>query len=184
MQAEELYNSIRTGLIAMLPRLMRFADLLVGERPAGAELLRRALRRMLNEEHRYQRGTPLDRWAFGEIYRLWLEDIRDHADPIRRSAGDAESFAALFRNERGTPFDAFTTDFLRGLPPPQRLTLLLVYGERFDHIGAGLVLDVAPETIGARLLRISAGLADQLTARAPAPPSETAVDLYPEGAAA
>jgi RNA polymerase sigma-70 factor (ECF subfamily) len=177
VQAEELYDSIRTGLIAMVPRLMRFAALLAGERQAGAKLLGRALRGMLSEEHRYQRGTPLDGWAFGEIYRLWLEELRAHADPIGQGRDEDASFASLFRHESGTLIDAFTIDFLRGLPPPHRLTLLLVYGERFDHAAAGLVLDVSAETIGARLLRLSAGLADQLTARAPAPPLETAADL-------
>jgi hypothetical protein len=141
VQAEEFHDSIRPGLIAMLPRLKRFADLLVGGREDGTALLRRALQMMLAEEHRYQRGTALDRWAFAEIY--------DH----------------------GKPLDVFTTSFLRSLPPPQRLTLLLVYAERFDHIDAGRVLDVSAETIGARLVRISASLADRLSEREPRPPS-------------
>jgi RNA polymerase sigma-70 factor (ECF subfamily) len=182
VQAEDLIDSIRTGLIAMVPRLMRFVGLLVGERQAGAQLLGRALRRMLDEEHRYQRGTPLDRWAFGEVYKLWLEERRDHAGAAGRRTDDDASFAALFREERATAIDAFTTAFLRGLPPQQRLTLLLVYGERFDHIGAGLVLDVPAETIAARLLRLSAGLADQLTARASA--RHSAEDLQAEEVAA
>jgi DNA-directed RNA polymerase specialized sigma24 family protein len=46
------------------------------------------------------------------------------------------------------------------------MTLLLVYGERFDHIDASRVLDVPSETIATRLVRISAGLADRLSARA------------------
>ena len=33
MQAEEFHDSIRPGLIAMLPRLKRFADQQVGEAP-------------------------------------------------------------------------------------------------------------------------------------------------------
>ena len=162
MQAEELYDSIRAGLIAMLPRLKRFADLLTGERRAGAALLGRALKYMLAEEHRYQRGTALDLWAFAEIYQLRLKELRDHADPLGRAETDDASFALLFPKESGETFDTFTAGFLRGLPPQQRLTLLLVYGERFDHIEAGYVLDVTPETIGARLVRITASLADQL----------------------
>ena len=57
MQAEEFQHSIRPGLVIMLPRLMRFADLLVGAREEGTALLRRALQRMLAEEYRYQRGV-------------------------------------------------------------------------------------------------------------------------------
>ena len=76
---------------------------------------------------------------------------------------------------------AFTASFLRNLPPQQRLTLLLVYGERFDTIDAGRVLDVPSETIGARLVRISASLADRLSADEQIPTSATVETLYPGG---
>ena len=171
MQAEDLYDSIKAGLIALLPRLRRFADLLSGERRAGAGLLGRALKSMLAEEHRYQRGTPLDLWAFAEIYQLWLKELRDHADPIGQDKADGASFALLFRNESGEESNPVTASFLRNLPPQQRLTLLLVFGERFDHVEAAHVLDVTPETIAARLVRITADLTDQLRERVPVPAS-------------
>jgi RNA polymerase sigma-70 factor (ECF subfamily) len=166
----------------MLPRLKRFADLLAGERREGTALLGRALSRMLAEQHRYQRGKALDRWAFAEIYRQWLIELRDRADPMGQARTGDASFAALFRNADGEDFDAFTTSFLRSLPPQQRLTLLLVYGERFDHIDAGRVLDVPSETIATRLVRISATLADRLSAQGDAPASAAIQTLYPEGA--
>lgn len=180
MQAEEFHDSIRPGLIAMLPRLKRFADLLVGARKEGTALLRRALRLMLAEEHRYQCGTALDRWAFAEIYRLWLAELRGHADPMGQAKADDASFAQLFHQEDGAPLDDFTTSFLRNLPPQQRLTLLLVYAERFDHIDAGRVLDVPADTISARLVRVSANLADRLSARELGPASATVETLYPD----
>jgi RNA polymerase sigma-70 factor (ECF subfamily) len=180
VQAEEFHDTIRPGLIAMLPRLQRFADLLVGARKEGIALLRRALQLMLAEEHRYQRGTALDRWAFAEIYRLWLAELRDHADPMRQARTDGASFAQLFHNKRGRKVDDFTASFLRNLPPQQRLTLLLCYAERFDHIDAGRVLDVPPETIGARLVRISASLADRLSERGCGTASATVEALYSE----
>lgn len=182
MQAEDFQDSIRPGLVAMLPRLKRFSDLLVGDRCEGTALLGRALSRMLAEEHRYQRGTALDRWAFAEIYRQWLNELRDHADPMGQTKTDDASFAALFRADNGEEFDAFTASFLRNLPPQQRLTLLLVYGERFDHIDAGRVLDVPSETIATRLVRISASLADRLSATVPGPASASIESLYPEEA--
>jgi DNA-directed RNA polymerase specialized sigma24 family protein len=179
VQAEEFHDSIQPGLIAMLPRLKRFADLLVGERKQGTALLGRALNRMLLEQHRYQRGTALDRWAFAEIYRQWLTELKHHTDPMGQAKTDDASFAALFGTGEREEFDPFTVSFLRALPPQQRLTLLLVYGERFDTIDAGRVLDVPAETIGARLVRISATLADRLSATAHAPASATVATLYP-----
>src|SRR5680860_1922068 len=78
VQAQDFHDTIRPGLIAMLPRLKRFADVLIGARDAGTGLLGRALQAMLAEQHRYQRGTGLDVWAFGEIYRHWLHELRGH----------------------------------------------------------------------------------------------------------
>ncbi|WP_425283348.1 RNA polymerase sigma factor [Methyloceanibacter marginalis] len=74
--------------------------------------------------------------------------------------------------------------FLGALPPQQRLTLLLVYGEGFEHEDAARILDVSPETIAARLVRISASLADRLSARAPASAAAIVETLYPEGSEA
>jgi RNA polymerase sigma-70 factor, ECF subfamily len=156
-------QSVRHDLIAMLPRLKRFADVLVGEKREGKALLRRALLRMLNDHHRYQLGTPLDRWAFTEIYRLWLGELRDHAEPLRQTKASEEAFDRLFPEDRGDDFDAFTSTFLAHLPPQQRSTLLLCYGEGFGYEDAARVLDTDADTIQARLIRASASLADRLS---------------------
>jgi RNA polymerase sigma-70 factor (ECF subfamily) len=180
VQAEDFQNSIRPGLVAMLPRLKRFSALLAGEKREGTALLGRALNRMLAEQHRYQRSTALDRWAFGEIYRQWLDELRDRADPMGQARGDGAGFAALFDNASGTDRDDFTTRFLRSLPQQHRLTLLLVYAERFDHIDAGRVLDVPSETIATRLVRITAALADLLSVPTPPAASGNLAALSPE----
>ncbi len=166
----------------MLPRLMRFADMLAGERGEGANLLGRALQDMLAEQYRYQRGTALDVWAFGEIYRRWLRELRGHANPVAQAQIDDDAgFGQLFYPEMDGYFDAPVVGFLSGLPAQQRLTLLLVYGEGFDHEDAGRVLDIVPDMIAARLVRGSAALADRLSARPPAPSAAIVETLYPEG---
>jgi RNA polymerase sigma-70 factor (ECF subfamily) len=145
----------------MLPRLMRFADVLVGARDEGTALVRRALQRMLAEEHCYTRDVALDVWAFGEIYRQWLDELREHVNPMAQANIEDQRFARLF-GEEGEEIDTMIVGFIGDLPPQQRLTLLLVYGERLDHADAGRVLDVSPETIAVRLVRITAAFADRL----------------------
>ena len=181
MQAEDFHDSVRPGLVAVLPRLKRFADVLAGKRDAGTALLGRALRFMLAEQHRYQRGTALDVWAFSEIYRQWLHELRAHDDPVAQArAGDGD-FDELFQFEEDGYFDAPVIGFLGGLPAPHRLTLLLVYGEGFDYEDAGRVLDVSPDVIASRLVRISGALADRLNDRTPVPAPATIATLHPEG---
>jgi DNA-directed RNA polymerase specialized sigma24 family protein len=178
VQAETQYESVRNGLIAMLPRLKRFADVLVGDKRQGRALLRRALKRMLADQQRYQHETPFDRFAFAEIYRLWLSQLRDHADPLRQGKTSGADFEQLLGRDETPDFDAMTASFLGALPPQQRSTLLLVYGEGFGHEDAGLVLDTGPDTIQARLIRACASLADRLGASSQASASATVEALY------
>lgn len=183
MQAGLNQDHVRRGLIVMLPRLKRFAEVLVGDKRAGAALLARALSRMLAEQHRYQRGTPLDRWAFAEIYRRWLHELRDHADPMQQvKAGDG-SFDRLFFDAEGGGLDAVTIGFLSNLTPQQRSALLLVYGEGFDYEDASRVLDTSPDAIATRLLRASTSLADRLGRRLQEPAAASVEMLYPRGTA-
>jgi DNA-directed RNA polymerase specialized sigma24 family protein len=175
VQAEEFHDSIRPGLIAMLPRLKRFADLLVGERNEATALLRRALHFMLAEQHRYQRGRALDSWAFAEIYRRWLAELGDHADPMGQAKVSQASIAELIGDES----DVLTTSFLASLPAQHRLTLLLVYGERLNYADAGRVLDTSADMIASRLIRVSAMFADRLSATAQSQASASIAALYP-----
>jgi DNA-directed RNA polymerase specialized sigma24 family protein len=105
-------DTVRHELVRMLPRLKRFADVLVGEKTEGKALLRRALFRMLDGHHRYQRGTLFDRWAFSEVYALWLGELRDHAAPLRQAKTSEDDFAMLFpQGGGGEQFDAVTANF-------------------------------------------------------------------------
>ena len=94
---------------------------------------------------------------------------------------DDEQFGALFDLEEAGFRDGPVIDFLVGLPPQQRLTLLLVYGEGFEHEDAGRILDVSSEMIAARLIRMSTSLADRLSDRPPAQAAAIVETLYPEG---
>jgi len=181
VQATDHYDSVRPGLVAMLPRLKRFADVLAADRAAGRSLLARALQYMLAQQYLYQRGTALDVWAYSELYRQWRHELSSQSEPIAQARVDDKRFGALFHIDEDNYLDAPVIAFLGGLPPQQRLTLLLVYGDGFEHEDAARILDVTPETIAARLVRMSAALTDRLSARPPAQAAAIVETLYPEG---
>ncbi|MDJ0514276.1 MAG: sigma factor-like helix-turn-helix DNA-binding protein [Methyloceanibacter sp.] len=181
MHAQDFYDSVRPGLVAMLPRLKRFADVLAGGRDEGRGLLQRSLHYMLAEQHHYQRGTSLDVWAFGEVYRQWRHELSGEDDPMTLARIDDVAFGALFDLDDDGYRDEPIIGFLVGLPPQQRLTLLLVYGEGFEHEDAGRILDVSSEMVAARLIRMSTSLADRLSDRPPAQAAAIVETLYPEG---
>ena len=164
VRAEILNRSVRQDVIAILPRLKRFADVLAGEKKEGRALLRRALLRMLKSESSDRRDNPFDRWAFAEIYGLWQSELRHHADSDRETPTEND-FGELFAQTQGAKPDALAANFLWQLSPQQRSALLLVYGEGFSHEDAGRVLDTSSDTIQSRLVRASASLADRLSAK-------------------
>ncbi len=86
-----------------------------------------------------------------------------------------ENFELLFHKGGEEKVDALTANLLWQLPPQQRSTLLLVYGEGFDYEDAARVLDSNAGTIEARLIRASASLADRLGAGSRARTEESAV---------
>jgi RNA polymerase sigma-70 factor (ECF subfamily) len=147
----------------MLPRLKRFADVLAGERRRGRALLGWSLRRMLAGQHRYRRDTALEVWAFAEIYQQWLFERRVDAGGMSEANGDGARFELLLHDDAAGDLDGQVASFLGDLPPPQRLVLLLVYGEGLDFDEAGRVIEMSPHVVAARLIRSSVSLAERLS---------------------
>lgn len=162
VQARINEDSIRSRLISLLPRLRRFASVLAGDRSGGDALLRASCTKMLDEAHRYQRGTPFSRWAFGEIHAVWLEGLRAHRQPIAETRADELLFRARADEDGGGEEAARIAAFLANLPPQQRSAVLLVYGEGFSYEDAARVLDAPTETIAARVGRALAALIDSV----------------------
>ena len=100
---------------------------------------------------------------------------------VRRKRARQVSSGCSRHRTGGDHGRCLTASFLGHLPPQQRSTLLLVYGEGFDHEDAGRVLDSSPDTIAARLIRASASLADRLGSGSATPASATIEMLYPKG---
>lgn len=136
---------------------------------------------MLAQQHLYQRGTALDVWAYGIVYRQWRHDLGAQHEPITQIRVDEARFSELFLKDGVGFLDRPVIAFIGRLPPQQRLTLLLVYGDGFEYEDAARILDVSPDIIAARLVRMSGALADEISARPPAKASAIVQTLYPEG---
>src|SRR4029077_11439959 len=73
-------------LIAVLPRLRRFARGLTGTASEADDLVQAACERALAREHQFQEGTRFDSWMFRIVQTLWIDQLR--AREVRKEDGD------------------------------------------------------------------------------------------------
>ena len=169
---------VRQQLMIMLPRLRRFAGVLANSADEREQLLSSACEAMLENAQRYQSGTPIERWAYSEIYAMWLNRLRERDDPIAQGPAEERLFLPLTTEMEG---DREFADFLRTLPAQQRVVMLLVYGESCSYQDTAKILDAPVETVAQRAARGLISFSAHLNGEDAAPQYEADVQtLYPE----
>jgi RNA polymerase sigma-70 factor, ECF subfamily len=153
-------------LIAMLPRLRRFARGLAGTAAEADDLVQAACERALAREHQYQEGTRFDSWMFRIVQTIWIDQVR--ARDVRKEDGDGAderlgSDAPVRRIEASLAL-AEVRQAVQQLPPDQRTTLMLVTVEGLSYKEAAAAVGVPVGTIMSRLARARIALQRQLDA--------------------
>jgi RNA polymerase sigma-70 factor (ECF subfamily) len=152
-------------LIAVLPRLRRFARGLTGSVVEADDLVQAACERALARQHQFQEGTRFDSWMFRIVQTIWIDQIR--ARDVRKE--DSELAERLGSDEPVRRVEArLALDEVRRaidrLPHDQRAALLLVTVDGLSYKEAADVLRVPVGTIMSRLARARIALQLQLEA--------------------
>ena len=102
----------------------------------------------------------------GKDFGSWLYRLTYNAciDEMRRRGKDADrpSVHPIRRPRSITGTSEVVRQALAELPPAQRVTLVLVDGEGFDHEEAAEILGVAPASVASRLYRARTALRRRL----------------------
>jgi RNA polymerase sigma-70 factor, ECF subfamily len=153
-------------LIAVLPRLRRFAAGLTRSGSEADDLVQAACERALAREHQFQEGTRFDSWMFRIVQTIWIDQLR--ARDIRREDGDiAEERLGTDEPVRRVEARLALSEVRRAvslLPPDQRATLMLVTVEGLSYKQAADVAGVPVGTIMSRLARARVALQQLLQA--------------------
>jgi RNA polymerase sigma-70 factor (ECF subfamily) len=152
-------------LIALLPRLRRFAFGLAGSADEGDDLLQSALERALGRLDQWQKGTRLDSWMFRIVQTVWIDRQRArrrrgvHVDvaampdlPGGDAAHETESRLHLAAVQR----------CVSRLPAEQREVLMLVSVDGMSYREAADVLAIPMGTVMSRLSRARLALGRML----------------------
>ena len=153
-------------LIAVLPRLRRFARGLSRSVTDADDLVQAACERALARRHQFQEGTRFDSWMFRIVQTIWIDQVRardvrkENADVAEEHLGSDEP---VRRVEARLALDEVRRAVHR-LQPDQRTALLLVTVEGLSYKEAAEVMQVPVGTIMSRLARARLALQLQLDA--------------------
>ena len=154
-------------LIAVLPRLRRFARGLSGSVTEADDLVQAACERALARQHQFQEGTRFDSWMFRIVQTIWIDQVRSR--DVRKEDGDiAEDRLGSDEPVRRVEARLALAEVRRALerlPPDQRAALLLVTVEGLSYKEAAEVVQVPVGTIMSRLSRARIALQLQLEGR-------------------
>ncbi len=156
--------SFNDQLVAILPRLRRFARGLTGSAVEADDLVQAACERALARAHQFQPGTRFDSWMFRIVQTVWIDQLR--ARGIRRTESEDEA-AGTGTDEPSRRVEARLALWevqkaIAALPPEQRLVLLLVTVEGLSYREAAGVAEVPVGTIMSRLARARMALLAKL----------------------
>ena len=142
-------------LIAVLPRLRRFARGLTGSATEADDLVQAACERALARQHQFQEGTRFDSWMFRIVQTIWIDQIR--ARDVRKEDSEVGedrlgSDEPVRRVEARLALEEVRRAVDR-LPPDQRTALLLVTVDGLSYREAAEIVQVPIGTIMSRLAR-------------------------------
>ncbi|MDQ7249685.1 sigma-70 family RNA polymerase sigma factor [Dongia sedimenti] len=143
-------------IVALLPRLRRFAAGLTGSIQEGDDVVQSACLRALERHHQWEPGTRLDSWMFRIIRNLWLDRGKSAWNRLVRSDPDALAEIpdhSLSRELEVRDELASARAAIAALPEPQREVLLLVTVEGLTYEAAADVLGIPLGTVMSRLAR-------------------------------
>ncbi|HUB97405.1 MAG TPA: RNA polymerase sigma factor [Stellaceae bacterium] len=159
-------TSITDQLIAVLPRLRRFARGLAGSAVTADDLVQSACERALARAHQFQEGTRFDSWMFRIVQTIWIDQLR--ARDVRKEESEDEGYQigsdeSVRRAEARMALREVRT-VLAELPPEQRAALMLVTVEGLSYKEAAEIAAVPVGTIMSRLARARVALQAKLEA--------------------
>lgn len=149
-------------IVALLPRLRRFAAGLCGSVQEGDDIVQAACLRALERHHQWEPGTRLDSWMFRIIRNLWLDRGKSawqrlvHSDSEQLEGVAAGSLAGVLETRSDL---AQARRAIAALPTPQREILLLVAVEGLSYDAAAELLGIPRGTVMSRLARARVAVA-------------------------
>jgi len=146
-------ENVHEQIVALLPRLRRFARNLARNPHDADDVVQIALERALLKLDQWRRDARLDSWLFKIVRNAWIDELRSRGRRDRMflpaEAGENVGDATLDREA-----DLMSVQSaMAKLPEDQRTAVSLVLVEGLSYKDAAEVLDIPIGTLTSRLAR-------------------------------
>lgn len=146
-------DQVRKDLIALLPRLRRFARTITRNVDDADDLVQLGLERALARLDQWRVDSRLDSWMFQILKNAWIDEVRSRTRRDRifvaEEAGEHVGDVAHESQEHALSVQAA----MARLPQEQRLAVSLVLVEGLPYKEAAQVLGIPIGTLTSRLAR-------------------------------
>jgi len=139
-------------------RMRGLAYRLLADRHAMDDALQEAYLKAYRALGRFRAGSDFGTWLYRITYNCCIDELRRRKRAPLASDDPAEPTSGRPGPERVVSASETVRSALAQLPDDQRVTVVLVDGEGFDHREAAGILGVAPGTVASRLSRARASL--------------------------
>ncbi len=154
-------------MLALLPRLRRFARSLARDASDADDLCQLAVERALKSRERWQPGTRLDAWMYRIMRNIWIDEARARTRRAQTFAPEEDGMnvgddghEAIERNVAISEVDRA----MAKLPDEQREVIALVLVEGLAYKEAAEILEIPMGTLTSRLVRGRQALVQMLEA--------------------
>lgn len=167
MEGNPALPAFERELLALLPRLRRFARSLARDAADADDLLQVATERALRAKEQWQPGTRMDAWMMRIVRNCWIDEVRSRTRRaqtfVPEEAGAAVGVPAHENIERSAAMSD-VGKAMNALPAEQREAVALVLVEGLAYKEAAEILDIPIGTLTSRLTRGRQALAQYLEA--------------------
>ena len=166
---------IRGQIIALLPRLRRFARTLTRTAHDADDLVQITVERALTRLDQWKPDSRLESWMFGIMKNAWIDEVRSRGRrnrifvPAEAGENGGQNIAQNIVDQSAEAhMHALTIqDAMARLPDEQRLAVALVLVEGLSYKEAAEIMEAPIGTLTSRLARGREALEAMLSDQAP-----------------
>jgi RNA polymerase sigma-70 factor (ECF subfamily) len=146
-------QNVHDEIVALVPRLRRFARNLTRDPHDADDVVQIALERALTKLHQWHSDARLDSWLFKIVRNAWIDEVRSRRRRDQVFLGEeAGEHVGSDTMQHETDMMSVQSAMAR-LPEDQRAAVSLVLVEGLPYKEAAEVLDIPMGTLTSRLAR-------------------------------